>query len=329
MAMIQRHLSPRALRAQRRNALESTGPRTPEGKRRSAANARRRGAAPDRLLSPSPAFNENGGELRRMVAQLSQAYQPANAAERLLVEDLAMLRLRQRRNQSAQDGLILKNLARLERRRDERRQEAVMESPEYPFRAAQLAGLINTEDSPAKYKGVGRLLRIMIDDVELGNFSEEGKQILQRIYGPLPTMRGARVLGNYIGLLEAEFRPVSETAKPAPAEEDDQTTVTRRVSSPLQLAYEDLLRALEEEKDLLGGKYQRFLAEHIPSDAALSEAALVPTDKDWQGLARQEALLETQIEKKTRLLLFTQWVRRSNEARAPYIENQTKPVKDE
>ncbi|MFB3920764.1 MAG: hypothetical protein ACE145_03535 [Terriglobia bacterium] len=42
MPLIRRTVTPAALAARRRNAQKSTGPRTPEGKRRSALNARRR-----------------------------------------------------------------------------------------------------------------------------------------------------------------------------------------------------------------------------------------------------------------------------------------------
>jgi hypothetical protein len=101
-----------------------------------------------------------------------------------------------------------------------------------------------------------------------------------------------------------------DRTSPPPAREDTGATAD---DLHLRVCYSDLRRALEEEKTLLGGKYERYLAENIPSDAALQDEALMPSEKDGQAMARQADQIEKQIEAKTRLLLFTQSVRRSAE----------------
>jgi hypothetical protein len=215
MSLIQRTLTPSGLRARRQNSLESTGPRSSVGKGRAARNGWPM-AKPGRSALPRPRARARSRQREELVAELSDSYQPANAAERLLVEDLARLRALQQNNFCAQEGLIRKNLRQLECRRAACLQESTLESPDYPFQAAEIGGLIHMEDSPAKYKHVGRLLRILIDDVEAGNFSENGRKFIISLYGPMVTMRGARVLGNSVQLLEAGFRPSAAVAAVSP-----------------------------------------------------------------------------------------------------------------
>ncbi len=80
-----RHVSLRRLAANRANARRSTGPRTPEGKARSAQNARRHG-----LRAFKAARNEEMEELDRLRAGLTELHQPANDLEIAAVERLAL-----------------------------------------------------------------------------------------------------------------------------------------------------------------------------------------------------------------------------------------------
>jgi hypothetical protein len=86
-------LSEKMLAANRRNAQKSTGPRTPEGKRRASVHPRWHSHA----TPESEAFREMamvGDEpelLGRLERDLTEAWQPANAMQELIVADLAML----------------------------------------------------------------------------------------------------------------------------------------------------------------------------------------------------------------------------------------------
>jgi len=76
--------------ANRRNALASTGPRTPEGRTASSGNATKHGLASGfRVLT-----NENQEEFDQLVAEYNRAFAPANVHERFLVEELAQARWR-------------------------------------------------------------------------------------------------------------------------------------------------------------------------------------------------------------------------------------------
>jgi hypothetical protein len=79
-------MSSRAQRAANRaNARLSTGPKTEEGKSRSAENSLRHGLASGRLIIPG----ECRDEYDRLEADLLKRHRPANVTETLLVQEMA------------------------------------------------------------------------------------------------------------------------------------------------------------------------------------------------------------------------------------------------
>ncbi|HFA60232.1 MAG TPA: hypothetical protein ENJ83_06035, partial [Rhodospirillales bacterium] len=85
--------TPAQIEASRRNGARSRGPRTAEGKARSAANSRRHGLCSSRLML-------RGEEERRafaaLLADLEARLAPVGEAERHLVEELAVVSWHQR-----------------------------------------------------------------------------------------------------------------------------------------------------------------------------------------------------------------------------------------
>jgi len=325
-------ITPARLQARRRNSQKSTGPRTEEGKRRSAENGRRT-AAPRLWRSPAPRPDRQAGltdSAEQLTYELAEAFEPADAAERLLVEELARLHARKRANQEAQTGLIQRNWQRLTRERAEHQRALTIESGDYPARLAVAAGYLTMEDCPAKFRQLSRLLNVVKDDVQMGNFSRDVEEVLKTLYGPGPSMRGASILGSYATLLESGHRlrptaleaasppkPVDAGSIPAPAtDQSEEARAALRERDSLESTRAELVRAIEEEKMLLASKYQAYIDEHIPSPDALQRAALVPADDAWRSLIQQDQALDRQIENKTRLLLFMKWARRSREKRS-------------
>lgn len=324
---IRMSLTPAMREARRRNAQKSTGPRTAEGKQRSAQNARR-GAFPRLWRSSDPALIL-AYPAKKLAHSLAQAFQPADAAECLLVEELARLHARKRANQEAQTGLVLKNWQKLARDRAEHQRAMTLESSDYPACLAVTAGYLTMEDSPAKFRQLSRLLNVVKDDVRMGNFSRDVAELLKALYGPVPSMRGAEILGSYATLLESGQKlppifsgegpvpeAVSADSSPAPAvEEGEEARAARRERDSLESTRAELVREIDEEKTLLASRYQAYVDEHIPSPDAMHRAALVPADDAWRALLQQDQVLDRQIENKTRLLLFMQWARRSRKRR--------------
>jgi len=83
----QNTVSPEQLAANRANAAKSTGPRTPEGKTRSAQNARRHGFT---AFSYAVVRLEDLNEVANLKDDLVAFYQPVNSQELFAVERIAL-----------------------------------------------------------------------------------------------------------------------------------------------------------------------------------------------------------------------------------------------
>jgi hypothetical protein len=92
----------RQMESNRRNALESTGPRRENGKHVSRQNALRHGFTAETVLEPL----ENPEEYRTFEAAIVAEYMPQSRVERELVHRLASLFWRLRRATSIETGLL-------------------------------------------------------------------------------------------------------------------------------------------------------------------------------------------------------------------------------
>jgi hypothetical protein len=83
-------VSQKRLAANRANAARSTGPRTPEGKARSARNSRKHGFA---ATACAVVFTEEVDEVARLREDLIALYQPVNSQELFALERMAMAQI--------------------------------------------------------------------------------------------------------------------------------------------------------------------------------------------------------------------------------------------
>jgi hypothetical protein len=83
----QRPVSPKQLAANRANAAKSTGPRTPEGKARSAQNARKHGFTASTF---AVVRLEDLHEVAHLKDDLLAVYQPVNSQELFALERIAL-----------------------------------------------------------------------------------------------------------------------------------------------------------------------------------------------------------------------------------------------
>jgi hypothetical protein len=79
--------------ANRRNAQKSTGPKTPEGKRKSSLNAVKHGLLSKEIFSSYKDDPEARGEYRRLLQDLQKAHPPADAVDVVYVERMAVAQL--------------------------------------------------------------------------------------------------------------------------------------------------------------------------------------------------------------------------------------------
>ena len=80
--------STKKVEANRRNAQHSTGPKTAEGKAKSAQNAIKHGIFAKRFLHAASA--EAGAEMETLICELWDHYQPVGKLEEMLVEKVAI-----------------------------------------------------------------------------------------------------------------------------------------------------------------------------------------------------------------------------------------------
>jgi hypothetical protein len=83
--------------ANRRNAQKSTGPKTPEGKKRSSQNAIKHGLLAAQILTFDGDPNETTRDFNRLLDGLIHDFQPTDTQEKLLVERIAVCYWRLRR----------------------------------------------------------------------------------------------------------------------------------------------------------------------------------------------------------------------------------------
>jgi hypothetical protein len=100
-------VSPKRLAANRANAARSTGPRTPEGKARSAQNGRKHGFTASTFAIVRM---EGLDEIAKIRADLLEIYQPVNSQELFAIERMALSQQNMLRAARLESGLLTKCL---------------------------------------------------------------------------------------------------------------------------------------------------------------------------------------------------------------------------
>ncbi len=90
------------INANRRNALKSTGPKTPAGKVRASLNALRHGFTSKQIVLNT----EDEAAFQTFHAEFVDEYQPSSPTERMLVDEVAVAAWRLRRMQSLETALL-------------------------------------------------------------------------------------------------------------------------------------------------------------------------------------------------------------------------------
>ena len=292
MENINDKLTPRQLESRRENAQKSTGPRTAAGKRRAALNALKYGryTSTPTLEQSMRLQGEDPQEFHDFRDSLIESRQPADAVERMLLEDVAMLAWKKRRLNRAQQGLQLRNLELLELDRHRQALEVGRESADVSQEEVLKSGLRRLPKSPAKFGEILSYLDTLAALVAGQNFAQDIKPAIAMLYGETPTLRGAQIANIYKEL----------------GEKGVETEEQREMAASLKLAI------AEETRDVLE-EYALFLQEHVDISPALRDAALAPVHPQWISIVRQEYTLERLIERKLKLLTQIQANRKLEE----------------
>jgi hypothetical protein len=111
--------------ANRKNALKSTGPRTPEGKGAVRYNALQHGLLAQAVFIGAGAGREDSEEYAALLTELREALQPEGRLELIMVEKIAVAYWRLCRAGRAEVGAVRRVVDELEQRKHETHEEAL------------------------------------------------------------------------------------------------------------------------------------------------------------------------------------------------------------
>lgn len=283
-----RRVTEKRLAANRAAAQHSTGPRTPEGKQRSAFNSFRHGLYSTQSATLRQALARAGhdpDDYDRLLADLIRAWQPEDAQQQLFVEDLARLYSLQRLNHEALQQWMARQARKHRHQEAARRREASRRPPHEPYSySLETRGWRGVSPGPAsrpteKFDRVRALFEELENRFERGQW--EANELFQQLYGKEPGGVGKEMI--------ALFQQCAEEG----------------CSEERRAKFNELLR--QEREDL--AEEEKLRAEDVedwiePED--YWEPALIPLDGTWQFLVAQETALDRQIGSKTRLLMRLQ-----------------------
>ncbi len=190
------------IKANRENAARSTGPRTPEGKERSRANALKHGLTGEGVvLTP-----EVAGEVERKTTAFEASFRPDDEAGRVLIRRAAVCAVRMER-------AVVQETAALSLRVEKARAEAEANG-EDPEEAGNLALF-----DPSREAGLARKYEAA---AERGFFRaiKEFRQLKKSAHAPSPALAEAAAARKSIeqlgSFLTAEAKAPSPVKAPAP-----------------------------------------------------------------------------------------------------------------
>ncbi len=299
-------LTPRQLESNRRNAQKSTGPRTDAGKRRAALNGLKYGhyTVPRTMEQSMLLLGEDPLEFQAFRESLLASRQPADAVERMLVEDIAMLAWKKRRLNRAQEGLQLRSLEMLELDRHRRALEVGRETADISQEEVLKSGLRRAPRSPGRFGEILSQLETLSALVSRRDFSQDIDPVITMLYGETPSLRGAQIANSYRQLRERGVETEEQQA----------------LATSLKIAIEEETRDVMEE-------YALFLQEHVHVSPALRDSALAPVHPQWISVVRHEYTIDRLIERKLKLLTEIQANRKLEELAAQAMERDVRGTK--
>ena len=311
-----RPLTPAQREARRRNGQKSKGPRTPMGKKIVSMNAVKHGMYSNPSIESMAVLQENPLEYVKLLAGLIGSFHPRNAAETILIEDIAHLQWQRRRNEVARGARIALAVQRLELERAELRRTtekgASLDASEEEVKQKGLRGIAH---SPAKYRDMLSVLSILTDLAKKKQFGK-ATHYLNLLYGE--AKQEARTRGNMIRTFfeQLELGAAAAGAEPNPsaAETGDPTP-----ASEFRERQRALLEMLNEEYEEVGEHWHNYSMQHVEITPALRGSLYAPGPEDWP-LLREQALVDGLLVRKYKLLLEMQRARRRAAAEEGEVE---------
>jgi hypothetical protein len=278
-------LTSRARAANRRNALQSTGPRTAAGKERARHNALQPGRNAKNNIPRDTmlALGEDPQEFENLYQSLLRAYGPADPLWAKQVEDLTKLYWRRGRLEHARDALLRQQMEQPQLEQQRRLEE--IERSTFPPTEDRMIDVTEPaiEDPVARLRLSLSYLQLIRQQAARGYFVERQRFLLKWLFEEAESWRRCRI----DDLLWQHLPPCGVLPKD-PVEEN---------------GHSRLLELLDEEIAEVRKTFDKALQESQEVSPAARAALLAPMSDRWEMLNRQENDLQRAIDRKTRILL--------------------------
>ncbi len=274
MSLVQHEVSPRQVAANRSNAQQSTGPKTPDGKARVSLNALKTGfyaKGANALRETLLKSGEDPQEREELERDLMDSWQPEDTMQAIMVQTIAdktwdMLQSRALRRESQLTALEISQIQTQRRKLLARRW-----LPGCPAVKKEDQGLWLAKDSGSKFKTIFDILDDLQKWFEDKICPDEYPQAMLDLYGRCPSQAGETIRLLFIQFFDPDDEAAAEKAG---------------LELPKWIA--------QERRDV-----------HLEQELYRRESALRAQGPELtvEQLAAKEAALQRQIADQTKLLL--------------------------
>ncbi|MGH9351899.1 MAG: hypothetical protein ACRD2G_07040 [Terriglobia bacterium] len=318
-----RPLSPQQVKQRRAAAKKSTGPRTLAGKSRASKNNIIHGHSPRKTQSHLMALydsmveiGEDPEEFSKLHEGIVESFHPSNPGQAVLAREIAWLHWERQRLERAQAAVLARRVQELEIKRQRKSLEISQRISAQLPAVMQNIGFIWAEESPEKFQKLLELLDQLNECVAAQVYAGVGV-IIDWIYGPSPTTRGALVKLLFGQLAEASGVDLAVDPDDGPpllakGADSDQEQEEKDEGGDSRVTVSKLRRELEAEIASITQQYWLYRRQYVDVTPTMRAECLVPTiEHRW--LMRQLNITDRNIDRKVRLMMDQKRMERKEE----------------
>jgi hypothetical protein len=286
-----KRMSERQLTANRRNALQSTGPRTLKGREVSKMNALKHGILSRQVLVAGQHYQEDREEFEALHRRFWEDLQPEGPLEEMLLDQIVTAHWRLRRALMAESGAIALNVDKGHRKRA-KGTPPVLQWMHWRALGDPVNAMQTSSIGSAILLGWMKELRTTVE--QAGQLTEEAVQNLAARFGTTPNP-----LTSSLDELRLKLESGPETSDAVQRKRDEALAFLNREINSLQWSRE---RCVEDE-------------EHEAESR--QAAAVLPSGEVLDKILRYETKLERQLYRAMAQLERVQRMRRGEAIPAP------------
>jgi len=261
-------ITPAKLRANRRNAQKSTGPKTAAGKAASKLNALKHGVLAQNVIVCGSQFKESPAEFKELCHQFYTSLAPVGPLEQLLVDQIVQASWRLRRARAAEAGEIALSVdvGFRERQQDQYKNH-------WPLWRASGDVISAMESSGVGNHILSQWLRQVRERV-----NQEGE--LSAATVKIPLFGEPNRLSNELEKLRQQCTPPAPGVDPATHREETKMKLLSQINHKLHLVFSREDECLDREDSI---------------EQAHQSAAVLPSSPTFERILRYETALEREL----------------------------------